>query len=335
MSTNNKSKVPPHVSVGLTPNRSEKITLLGHLKAFGKQWDAQILVVIPLIQILIFSYIPLYGLVMAFQEYRLGDFPGFSEWVGFKHISRLISDETFGRVIFNTIGISVLKLLINFPLPILFAVLVNEIRSKHFKKSVQTISYLPHFISWVVAATIIMDFLSLDHGTVNELLLSLGVIKEPISFMTQPKYFWGILIVTDIWKELGWNAIIFTAAISAVDQQMYEAAAIDGASRLQRMWHITVKAIKPTILILFIFNVGGVMNANFDQIMLLTNQMNNTILRDVADVLDTYVYRVGLREGRFSFATAAALFKSILNFALLIAANTLVARIDDDKTSVF
>lgn len=322
-------KVQPSLQRGSKPSFSSS------LKSFVKQWDAQILVLIPLIHILVFSYLPLYGLVMAFQEYRLGDFPGFSEWVGMKHIQRLVSDETFGRVIFNTLGISILKLFINFPLPIIFAVLVNEIRSKHFKKSVQTISYLPHFISWVVAATIIMDFLSPDNGTVNELLMSLNVIDAPITFMTQPKYFWGILIVTDLWKELGWNAIIFTAAISAVDQEMYESAAIDGANRLQRMWHITVKAIKPTILILFIFNVGGVMNANFDQIMLLTNQMNNTLLRGVADVLDTYVYRVGLREGRFSFATAAALFKSILNFALLIAANTIVARTDDDKTSLF
>ncbi|MEG1427863.1 MAG: ABC transporter permease subunit [Oscillospiraceae bacterium] len=290
------------------------------------QWDLQILVIPGILFLLVFSYIPMYGIIMAFQEFKIGDFPGFSQWVGLKQFNYLFKDPNFAIVMRNTLVISALKLVINFPIPIIFAVLVNELKGKTFKKTIQTISYLPHFISWVVTAMLMFDMFSIDGGVVNDLLVNSGLIKEPIGFFTQADYFWGIAVVSDIWKELGWNSIIFIAAITSVDYDMYEAADIDGCNRIQKMWHITIKAIKPTIILLFIFTVGGILNANFDQIMMLTKQMTNAMLKSTANVIDTYVYSVGLSEGRYSFAAAAGLFKSVINFILLLGANYLAAK---------
>ncbi len=291
------------------------------LKKLGAQADLQMLVIPSILLVLVFSYIPMYGVLMGFQDFKLGDFPGFSSWAGLKHFKMLIEDPYLPGVLRNTVVISGLKLLICYPLPIVFAVLLSEVKMKRFVRTTNTITYLPHFISWVVAATLVFDMLSVDHGMVNSFLVKLNIIDSPISFFTEGKYFWGILVLTDIWKELGWNAILYTAAVTAVDTEMYEAAAIDGVTRWQRVRYITAAAIKPTIIITLIFTVGGILNANFDQIMLLTKQMSNGLLRDYADVIDTYVYRVGLREGRHSFSAATGLIKSVFNFLLLIGAN--------------
>jgi putative aldouronate transport system permease protein len=301
-----------------------------HLREFIQQIDLQILVIPAIIHILIFAYIPMYGILMAFQEFQLGDFPGISEWVGFKHFNLLFKDPNFGNVMRNTLAISFLKLLINFPIPIVFAVLINEIKNRHFKRSIQTISYLPHFISWVVGATLLFDFFAVDNGAVNSALLGLGLVDRPIHFFGKGELFWGMLVGTDLWKEVGWNSIIFIAAITSIDNEMYEAADIDGAGRYAKMWHITIATIRPTIVLLFIFTVGGLLNANFDQIMLLTNQMQNSQLRNYADVIDTYVYRMGIRDTRFSYAAAAGLFKSIINFLLLLGANKAASKFGDE-----
>ncbi len=301
-----------------------------HLQEFIGQMDLQILVIPSIIHIIIFAYIPMYGILMAFQEFQLGDFPGLSEWVGFKHFGLLFNAPDFTRVLRNTVVISALKLVINFPIPIIFAILLNEIQGKRFKRSVQTISYLPHFISWVVGATLLFDFFAVDNGAVNSALVGLGFIERPIHFFGEGKLFWGMLVGTDLWKEVGWNSIIYIAAITSIDAEMYEAAEIDGAGRFAKMWHITVATIRPTIVLLFIFTVGGLLNANFDQIMLLTNQMQNAQLRSYADVIDTYVYRVGIRDTRFSYAAAAGLFKSIINFGLLLGANKVAAKFGEE-----
>jgi putative aldouronate transport system permease protein len=301
-------------------------------KSFGRrwmeQWDLQILVIPSILLIIVFSYFPMYGVIMAFQDFRLGDFPGLSEWVGFKHFVDLFTEPNFIRSIRNTVVISVLKLAINFPLPIFFAVLINEMKLPFFKKTVQTISYLPHFISWVVCARLMFDFFSAE-GAVNELLVSLGLLEMPIVFFNRANYFWGMAVFTDIWKELGFSSIIFLAAIASIDQEMYEAADIDGATRLQKMWYITLAGIKPTIALMFVFSAGGLLNANFDQIMMLTNQMGNAMLRETADVIDTYIYRIGLSNGRYSFASASGLFKSLINFTLLLTVNKISAKMAD------
>lgn len=283
--------------------------------------------VIPaLLYILIFNYIPMYGIIMAFQEFRLGDFPGFSEWVGFKQFNYLFNDPNFLQVLRNTLVISGLRMVICFPMPIIFALMLNEMRAVGFKKVTQTISYLPHFISWVVAATLMFDFFGIDNGAVNTFLINIGLIDSPIYFFGESKYFWGMATGTNLWKELGWDAIIYVAAITSIDAELYEAASIDGAGRMAKIWHITLASIRPTIIILLIFTVGGMMNANFDQIMMLTNQMRNALLRETADVINTYVFRVGIREARFSFASAAGLFQTVINFGLLLFANFLADR---------
>ncbi len=307
-------------SPGGVPRKPKKESFMRELV---KQWDLQLMVVPALLFILLFSYVPMYGIMMAFQEFRMGDFPGFSKWEGFKQFQYLFKDPNFMTVLRNTVAISGLKLLICFPLPIILAIALNEITNLPFKKSVQTISYLPHFISWVVGATLMFDFLSADNGAVNNMLKSLGLIKEPIMFFGKGEYFWPIAVFTDLWKELGWNAIIYIAAITAIDAELYEAAEIDGAGRYAKMWHITVATIRPTILLLLIMTVGNLLNANFDQIMTLTNQMGNAKLRSFADVIDTYVYRMGIGQARFSYAAAAGLFKAVINFALLLGANWL------------
>lgn len=293
---------------------------------FLKQIDLQFLVIPSIIHILIFSFIPMYGIIMAFQDFRIGDFPGMSEWAGLRHFYALFADPNFVLVLRNTVVISVLKMLIIFPLPIIFAIMLNEVSSSHFKKTVQTISYLPHFISWVVAATLMFDFFSVDGGVVNTALLSLGLIDRPIHFFGRSEYFWWMAVLTDVWKVLGWNSIIFFAAISAVDSELYEAADLDGAGRYAKMWHITFATIRPTVILLFVFSVGNLLNVNFDQIMTLTNQMGNARLRETADIISTYVFRIGLGQSRFSFAAAAGLFGSIVNVALLLIANKIAAR---------
>ena len=295
----------------------------GFFKRAIEQWDLQLLVIPGILLLFVFSYIPIYGLVMAFQEYRMGDFPGQSEWVGFKQFIALFTDKNLPLVLRNTLAISGLKLTIGFVCPIVFAVFLNEMHRDGIKKVIQTISYLPHFISWTVCATLLFDFLKADGGAVNELLVGLHLINEPIDFFGRGDLFWGLALISDTWKELGWNSIIFISAMAGVDAEMYEAADIDGATRAQKMWHITIKAIKPTIVLLFIMNIGGILNQNFDQIMMLTKQLGNPMLKETANVIDTYIFQVGISQNRASFGTAAGLVKSLINFVLLIGANTI------------
>ena len=290
--------------------------------AFSKmlaQWDLQILVVPGILLVLLFSYVPMYGVVMGFQDFQLGDFPGFSQWVGFKHFQTMFADKYFGLAMRNTLVISALKMFIGFPLPVFFAVLLNEMNFQPLKKTVQTVSYLPHFISWVVCATLMFDLMSTDGGAINEFLMWIGVIKEPIGFFTEGKYFWGITLCTDIWKELGWNAIIFISAITSISQDMYEAADVDGATRMQKILHITLPALKPTIMILLILAIGGVLNTGYEQQLL----MSNDAILNYSDVLDTYAYRYGLKNGMYSYGTAVGFFKSAVSFILVISANAL------------
>ena len=205
-------------------------------------------------------------------------------------------------------------------MPIIFAIFLNELRVAPIKKTVQTISYLPHFISWTVCALLLFDLLGTD-GSLTEMLVTLHILPEKVNFFQKGEWFWGVALISNIWKELGWNAIIYVSAIAGIDAEMYEAADIDGATRAQKMWHITVKSIKPTIILLLIMNVGGVLNANFDQIMMLTKQMTNSFLTPYAQVIDTYSYRMGLALMRFSYGSAVGLLKSVINFILLLTAN--------------
>jgi len=286
-----------------------------------------------LLWMLIFNYAPMYGILAAFKKnYRITeslfslDFL-FSPWAdagGFQHFIAFFRDSEFVSVMTNTLGISLLKLLIGFPLPIIFALFLNELKIVRFKQIVQTISYLPHFLSWVVLGGILTTWLS-ESGFVNEILIKAGLLKEGVTFLAYPKYFWGIVVISDVWKELGWSAIIYLAAIAGIDQDMYEAAEIDGAGRMRKMWSITLPCIKGTITVLFILAVGGLLNSNFDQIFVLWNTLNS----ERSTVLDIFTYNTAMRSMRFSYATAIGLFKSVVAFILLFIANQVTKKVND------
>lgn len=301
-----------------------------HMKEIRSQLDLQLMVIPWILLILVFSYFPMYGLIMAFQQYNLGDTIGFSKWVGLQHFQAFFQAPELLQIIRNTLSISFLKLIFCFPLPIILALMLNEVRYATFKRTIQTITYLPHFISWVVVAGLTFDILSIDGGIVNHFLISLHLIKEPILFMGEPNYFWPIVIITDVWKEIGWGAIIYIAAISSIDQELYQAASIDGAGRMRKIWHITLAGIKPTIVILLILSIGGILNAGFEQILLLTNNLRNSMVYETSEIIDTYVYRVGISQMRFSYATAAGIFKSVLSVILLVIANKAANKINDE-----
>jgi putative aldouronate transport system permease protein len=279
-----------------------------------------------IIWMFIFCYIPMYGITIAFKNYDIAGTFQAAPWVGFEHFAEFFSDEKFSLVVKNTIGISLWKLVVGFPLPIILALLLNELRSVAFKRVVQTITYLPHFISWVVLGGIMMIWFE-ETGIGTELLVRLGIINQPAFIFAEPQYFWSLAVVTDVWKELGWSAIIYLAAIAGIDQELYEAAIVDGAGRFRRMWNITLPCMKPTIAILFVLAVSGLMSTNFDQIFVMKNAMN----AQSSEVLDIFVYRMGLQSYRFSYAAAIGLFRSVISLALLLAANFITKKLTEDS----
>jgi len=299
----------------------------------ARQWDLQILVIPAIIYVLVFNYIPMYGIIMAFQNFKLGDTIGFSQWAGLEHFKALFADPVFARLIRNNLVMGFLRILLGFPLPILFAIMLNELRNLKFKKITQTISYLPYFISWAVTAVLMFNFFSVDGGAVNDILMALKIVEKPVYFFGNSNYFWGMFIGTHIWKQLGWDAIIYVAAITNVDSELYEAADIDGAGRLSKIWFITIQSITPTIIVLFILTIGNLMATSFDQIMMLTKMMANSLLRETADILQSYTFRMGLGQMRYSFGAAVGLFTTTINFILLIGANWVSRRFSE--TSLF
>lgn len=304
-------------------------TLVAHkgkiisLKTLYRQRFLLPMVLPAVIWMIIFNYIPMTGIVIAFKNYRITKPISEAPWVGFDHFIELFQEGDFWNVMKNTLGISFLKLLIGFPLPIIFALLLNEIPFSKFKRGVQTLSYLPHFLSWVVLGGIMMNWLG-DVGLINDLLLKMGLIKSPEFWLSKPELFWGIVVGSDVWKELGWGAIIYLAAITGIDPALYEAATVDGANRWQKMLKITLPSIMGTISILLILNISGILNTNFDQVLVLSNSMNQS----ASDVIDVFVYRMGLRNNRFSYAQAISLFKSVVAFILLLGANTFSKKVN-------
>ncbi len=290
---------------------------------YMKQMDLQLMVIPGLLFIFIFNYIPMYGVLMSFQDYNLFDGMGNSPWVGFKHFEMFFNDPRFMEIMRNTMVISGLKILICFPAPIMLALMLNEVKNMAFKRTVQTITYLPHFLSWVIVAGFAMSILSTDNGSLNMAMEKAGLIDEPLSFLAIPEYFWTIIVSTNLWKSIGFASIVYIAAIAGVDPQLYEAAALDGASRFKQIFLITIPSIMPIIVIFFILEVGNLLNAGFEDLLILGD---DAILRSVSDVLDTYVYRVGIGSGRYSYATAIGLFKAVISVGLLSLANYLARR---------
>ncbi|MDF2959355.1 MAG: protein lplB [Paenibacillus sp.] len=266
---------------------------------------------------LIFHYVPMYGAVVAFKDFSITKGILGSDWAGLKHFNYLFSQDKFWQVIENTVIISMYRLTFGFPAPIVVALLLNEVRIKLFKQTVQTVIYLPHFISWVILGGLMINLLSTDNGVLNNIIKALG--GAPIGFMSEESYFRSTMVFSMIWKEFGWNTIIYMAALAGINPQLYEAAVIDGANRWQRLLHLTLPLIRGTVILLLILRLGGIMEAGFEQIYVLYHPG----VYNVADIIDTYVYRIGLTEGRFSLAAAVGLFKSLINFILLVIANKL------------
>ena len=272
--------------------------------------------------VFVFNYLPLWGWTMAFQQFKPGKSFAAQEWVGFDNFVAIFQEPQFYLVLRNTLAMSFMGLIAGYTIPVLFAILLNEIRISAFQRTIQTISYLPHFVSWVVAAGIITKMLSVD-GIVNEMLLWLNVLDEPVQFMAKGEWFWFIVTMSDLWKEMGWNSIIFLAAISGIDPELYEAARVDGAGRFRRMWHITLPGIRPTMMVMLILSIGWLTSIGFEKQYLL----GNVLVRDYSEVLDLYVLNYGIGMGRFSFGTAVGIVNSLIAITLLLVSNWIFKRI--------
>ncbi|MFD0868332.1 sn-glycerol-3-phosphate transport system permease protein ugpA [Chlamydia abortus] len=272
-----------------------------------------------IVLLILFSVVPMFGVTIAFQNFKpnLGFWR--SEWVGLDNFRYLFELPDSRKIFFNTIYIAVLKIVANLAVPVLFALLLNEVRTVLFKRSVQTIVYLPHFLSWVILAGIITDLLSMD-GLINQLLAVFGM--EPIMFMASNNWFPGIVVASDVWKEFGFGTIVYLAALTGISPALYEAAAIDGASRLQQLRYITLPSLKPTIILLATLSLGNVLNAGFDQIF----NLYNPLVYDSGDIIDTYVYRAGLLQVQYGLATAVGLLKSVISFVLIILSYVLASK---------
>jgi putative aldouronate transport system permease protein len=278
-----------------------------------------------LVWLIIFAYVPLWGWVMAFQNYKpvkgiLG-----SPWAGLEHFLRLFTDMQFTEALRNTVWQSAYMLVIGFTMPIIFALLLNEVKHLRFKKVTQTVSYLPHFVSWVIVASILGVVLN-TQGIINTLLLNIGWIDRPISFLGEPNMFWPLLAIADTWKSVGWNAIIYIAAITSIDQTLYEAASVDGAGRWRKMAHITLPGLLSVIAVLLILNIGNILNIGFERQILLGNPINLSHSRTI----DQYALQYGISKARFSYGTAIGIFRSLISLALLFAANWFARRVNAD-----
>lgn len=278
------------------------------------------LMILPcIVYYVMFHYIPMAGIVIAFKNYRgvVSGFAGIFEapWIGLKNFEMFFGSIYFGRILRNTILISLYRIIFSFPMPIIYALLLNELRSHRFKRVVQTISYLPHFLSWVVISGLVVVLLSTDGGPINGLISALG--GEPVFFLASNRHFRSILVISGIWQGVGWGSIVYLAAISGVSPELYESAELDGARRFQKMWHITLPSIKEIIAIYLILSVGRILSENFDQIY----NLYSPAVYETADVFETYVYRSGVGEARFSYSAAVGLFKGVISFVLVILTN--------------
>ncbi len=294
------------------------------LKRLKKDKWLYLLLIPGLLYFIVFKYAPMWGLIIAFQDYS--PFKGVlgSEWVGFDHFKNFFQNPDFFRLLRNTFILAVLDLVFFFPAPIILALLLNELRINLYKRTVQTLIYVPHFMSWVIIASITYIFFTTSGGVANEIVAHF--YGKEINFLSSPDWFRPLIMGQIIWKETGWGTVIFLAALATVDQEQYEAAIVDGAGRFRRLWHVTLPAVRSTIIVLLILRLGNFLDTGFQQIFLMTNSLN----RDVADVFDTYVYFVGITQGAFSYSTAVGLFKSVVGIILVLGANKLAKKMGQE-----
>lgn len=304
-------------------NMNFSVKLKEFKKEMKRNWQLYALLLIVAAYFIIFHYIPIYGLQIAFKDFNAAKGIWGSKWVGFKHFNRFFNSYYFERLLWNTFSISVYQLAVGFPIPIIFALMLNEVKNKHYKKLVQNMTYIPHFISVVVVVGMVFVFLDYNNGIVNRLMEAVGIGR--IKFMESPEWFKTIFVFSGVWQNAGWNSIIYLAALTNVDKELYDAAKVDGASRIKRIRHINLPCIAPTVIILLILNMGNLLTVGYQKALLMQNQLNIS----ASDVISTYVYRGGILEAQYSFATAVSLFNSVISFGLVISANYISRKLSD------
>ncbi len=292
-----------------------------YLRSMARNWDMYLILLPALACLIVFKYMPMWGIQIAFQDFNIFKGIAGSEWVGMANFTKLFHSSDFYTVFRNTLIISFLKIVILFPMGAFIALTLNEVRVLWYKKTVQTVIYIPHFFSWIVVAGIFTTLLSGSTGLVNKVIEAAG--GHTINFMTTPSMFRSVLVFTAGWKEAGWNAIVYIAAIAGVSQELYEAAVIDGAGRLRQIWHVTLPGIAPTIVLMFVLRIGGLLDAGNEQVL----AMYNPVVYSTGDVIGTYVYRIGLGKMDYSFGAAVGLFNSLVGFVLVMTGNTFSKRV--------
>ena len=301
---------------------ADKTNVQRKKKNWQKDWQLHLMILPGLLFILIFKYMPLGGITIAFKEFLPGKGIWGSPWVGLENFEYMLALPDTKRVMWNTLFIAAAKILINFPVPIIISILLNEVKNHRFKRSVQTIIYLPYFISWVILAGIIQDLFAKE-GLINQFLGIFGA--EPVFFLGNKYAFLGVLIGTDVWKNFGYNTVVYLAAITGIDETLYEAAKIDGANRFQQIWNVTLPGIAPIVVLMMILNLGNVLNAGFEQIF----NLYNPLVYETADIIDTFVYRITLVEANYSLGTAVGLLKSVVSFILIVTSYKIANKYSD------
>ena len=301
---------------------ADKTNVQRKKKNWQKDWQLHLMILPGLLFILIFKYMPLGGITIAFKEFLPGKGIWGSPWVGLESFEYMLALPDTKRVMWNTLFIAAAKILINFPVPIIISILLNEVKNHRFKRSVQTIIYLPYFISWVILAGIIQDLFAKE-GLINQFLGIFGA--EPVFFLGNKYAFLGVLIGTDVWKNFGYNTVVYLAAITGIDETLYEAAKIDGANRFQQIWNVTLPGIAPIVVLMMILNLGNVLNAGFEQIF----NLYNPLVYETADIIDTFVYRISLVEANYSLGTAVGLLKSVVSFILIVTSYKIANKYSD------
>lgn len=314
--------VQPGAAPPLRPKKDKRASELNK-RLWRNKW-LYVMLLPGVLYFIIFKYFPMYGLIISFQDYKPYQGIFGSEWVGFKHFKRLFTEPEFLNILWNTIVLFGLNIFIYFPIPIILALMLNELRGNFFKRIFQTLVYLPHFMSWVIIVSISYVMVTMDGGIINELLSYFGF--EKVNFLLSNGWFRPLYIIQVIWREAGWGTIIYLAAIAAVDPGLYEAARMDGAGRMRQVWHITLPTIRGVIITLFILKIGHVLDLGFEHVYLLLNSMN----RQVGEIIDTYVYTAGLRQGQFSYSTAIGFFKSIIGLIMVVLVNRISKKMGEE-----
>lgn len=292
-------------------------------KSITRNWELYLILAPVIIYFAVFNYWPMYGVQIAFKDFMASKGIWGSPWVGFSHFERFFRSYYFMRLIKNTVGISIYSLAVGFPLPIILALMMNEMNNRFLKKTVQTVTYAPHFLSIVVLTGMVMAFLDVKNGIINQVVQLVGL--QPVRFMTEPAWFKSIYVWSGVWQNTGWSSIIYMAALAGVDVELYEAALVDGASKLQRLRYITIPGIMPTAVIILILDFGRIMSVGFEKVFLLQNSLN----MQASDVISTYVYRSGILGGEYSFSAAIGLFNSIINFSMLLIVNKISKKVTE------